>query len=101
MTKSEEITKIIEKAELAGITHFGIIADSKNLEIGSYLDNSGEGTGAVTISYNGWDVEDIESDLKELDGMDGNRLLIGGDDSYDAGLGEKVIKNARVLYIFK
>lgn len=112
---NEIITAVIEKAEARGLGHFGIRAESKVLEVGAYLQNSAQfgdtwdgeelgGTCALRISYDGFEVEDIDADLASVQAYatdDCKIILIGGTDSYEGtDANEKVIKNAEILYVF-
>ena len=109
------ITKIIENAERVGLNSFGIRAESKTFEIGAELDCSGQfgdtwdqeeldGTCALQVSYDGFEVEDIDGDLKSLEmylNDNCKAILIGGTASYEGtDCGETVIKNAQVLHVF-
>lgn len=64
-----------------------------------------EGVSAISISYDGWECEDIESDIKDLApylSLGDQIVLIGGAASYEGNdANEKVISNAEVLYVFK
>ncbi|MCK5602767.1 hypothetical protein KAR91_12880 [Candidatus Pacearchaeota archaeon] len=112
---NETITNIINKAEQRGLSHFGLRVETKSVTVGQDLSNStqfgdtwdGEGldgTCAIQISYDGFDVEDINSDLKAMDMYlvdDCSIVLVGGTGSYEGtDAGETVITNAEVLHIF-
>jgi|GEM_PF-5558825 len=113
-TMNEKILAIIEKAEARGLNSFGIRAEGKIFEIGADLENSAqwgdtwdgeelEGSCALQIGYDGFEIEDIEYDLEGLAqylGDDCKAILVGGTGSYEGtDAGETVIANAEVLYV--
>lgn len=71
---------------------------------GCATDDQLAGVSAIQIGYDGFDIEDIDSDLKEIApylSLGNQIVLIGGSSSYEGtDAGEIVIAEAEVLYVF-
>ena len=121
MSLNEILTDIIDQS---GLSSFGVrvasdnplSGDEINYQVGDSLPNSYEwvdglttsdeldGTCALMIDFDGFDVGYIEDSIKELapyKPLGSQVVLIGGSGSYQgADDGETVISNAVVLYKF-
>lgn len=111
-----KITKIIEAAEKRGLGCFGIRQHHEQVSVGDDLPPSRhfvdgyepeelDGTCCLQINYDGFEVEDIASDIEQLISRkypgEGPIILVGGrrgEPGYDEG--ELVIEWAECLYIF-
>jgi len=110
-----EIEKIIQKAEQEGMAVFGLRLLSEPCQIGSTIKNSCQvgdswngdeldGASCITLSYDGFEIDDINGDLKQLDQYKSDEcqiILVGGTGGYEGtDADEIVIKNPVCLYIF-
>lgn len=112
---NEIINAIIEQAEANGLTRFGIRQHHEQVSIGDNLPTSTDyiddcdpveldGTCCLEISYDGFEVEDIEWDIEQLKKRnyhDGQIILVGGTDAEEGNdEWEIVIESAVCLYVF-
>lgn len=114
---NEKLTAIIEQAP--HLSHFGVRVmndETDTYEVGqkapiSYAwvdgertDDCLEGTSTVGIDWDGWDVNDIDESLEQLQQYMRNGhqvVLVGGVGSYEGNdPRERVIYDAEILYIF-
>ncbi len=115
MITDTETTAILDAAK--GISHYGVRIDACRYAVGDSVppsrvwddgvvtDEILDGTSALCIGYDGWDVTDIAGDVaslemyREREGM--HVYLVGGTSSCEGNDGqETVIENAEVLHIF-
>lgn len=122
-TAEDLITKIVENAEKQGLSDFGLRVMTDNpvtgktykLKKGDYLEDSFdwgdsfgdetfrlEGTSTIGLNYDGFDVEDLKSNLKEIIAYRPDEtqdiVLVGGRSSYEGNdIGEKIIVDGEVL----
>lgn len=111
-----KITEIIEAAEKRGLNSFGIRQHHEQVSVGDdlpvskhYLDDHHpedlDGTCCLQISYDGFDVDDIEYDLEQLLSRNypgnGPVIIVGGTRSSDGwDDSEIIIGGAECLYVF-
>jgi hypothetical protein len=113
---NEEILSIIEAAEKRGLSHFGIrqhhaivsVGDDLGVSYNTLDDQAPEELGGIccmTISYDGFDVENFAADLAELKAGNyqaGSIVLVGGATSeYGNDQNEIIIGRAEVLAVIE
>jgi hypothetical protein len=111
---NETITRIIEAAEEKGFTCFGVRKHHEIVTVGdslgfstNYIDDQEPeelpGICCIITSYDGFEVEDFEGDLAQLEQYsynDGSTILVGGRGfEYGNDQNEIIIENATVLWV--